>query len=138
MLPGLRGRLGDVDLDPLLDFFESERGQRIVEGEVCGAACIPDDGVEEAAGAAGTFAPTDPERYGLLEAFVEANDLVESNVMGAMNSNYAFYQGLMEGGAFDESLTEQEILADMWSQEDQIRGRYEEWVYSYLASPTIR
>lgn len=75
----------------------------------------------------------DPARFGLLEEFVEVNDLIESNVMGAMNSNYAFYIGLMEGEAFGDGLTERDILADVWEQEAEIRADTEDWVYSYLA-----
>jgi hypothetical protein len=133
MLDGFEARLEGVDLEPLLDFFESDRGQRIVEGEVAVRRAFLDEAVEEAAEAAlADLRVDDPDRYALLEAFVEANDLVESNVMGAMNSNYAFYTGLMAGRAFDDTLNEQQILSDVWSQEDSIRTDTEQWVYSYL------
>jgi hypothetical protein len=126
-------RLEGLDLTPLLDFFESDRGQRIVESEVAARRAFLDEGVEEAAGAALVdLRSDDPERYGRLEAFVAANDLVESNVMGAMNSNYAFYQGLMAGEAFDNTLTEEQVLSDIWSQEESIRSETEVWVYSFL------
>ena len=126
-------RLEGVDLTPLLEFFESERGKLIVEAEVAARRAFLDDGVEEAAGAAvADLRADDPERYGRLEAFVAANDLVESNVMGAMNSNYAFYQGLMAGEAFEDTLTEEQVLADIWSQEDSIRSETELWVFSFL------
>jgi hypothetical protein len=52
--------------------------------------------------------------------------------MGAMNANYAFYMGLVEGDAFEEDLTEAGDPADVWSQEAEIRADTEEWVYSYL------
>lgn len=126
-------RMEGVDVTPLLDFFESDRGRRIIEAEVAARRAFLDEGVEEAAGAAVTdLRADDPERYRRLEAFVAANDLVESNVMGAMNSNYAFYQGLMAGEAFDEALTEEQVLSDIWSQEDEIRSETEVWVYSFL------
>lgn len=133
MRDGFEARLRGVDVEPLLDFFESERGQRIVEGEVAVRRAFLDDAVEEAAGLAlAELRVNDPDRYGLLRAFVEANDLVESNVMGAMNSNYAFYMGLMQGRAFDDAMTEQQILSDVWSQEDSIRVDTEDWVFAYL------
>jgi hypothetical protein len=134
MLQGLEADLAGVDLDPLLSFFASERGQRIVDYEVSARRALMDDEVEQAAEAAAAELPqTDPGRFALLEEFVAVNDLVESNVMGAMNSNYAFYLGLMEGSAFDQTLNEEEILADVWSQEDSLRSDTTDWVYSYLA-----
>jgi hypothetical protein len=133
MFDGFEARLDGVDVEPLLEFFESERGQRIVEGEIAVRRAFLDEAVEDAAKEAlADLRADNPDRYALLETFVDANDLVESNVMGAMNSNYAFYTGLMAGQAFDETLTEQQILSDVWSQEDSIRADTEEWVYSYL------
>jgi hypothetical protein len=133
MLDGFESRLDGVDTDMLLDFFESERGRRIVELEVSARRALLDEEVKEAAeAAAADLADARPERHALLSDFVEANDLVESNVIGAMNANYAFYMGLMAGEAFGEDLTESEVLSDVWGQEAQIRTDTEEWVYSYL------
>jgi hypothetical protein len=56
---------------------------------------------------------------------VEANDLVESNVIGGMNSNYAFYMGLMDRRRLRRDLSEDEILSDVWGTgRGQIRSRY--------------
>ena len=52
--------------------------------------------------------------------------------MGAMNSNYAFYTGLLDGNALPRQLTEQQVLTDVWNQEEAIREDTTEWVYSYL------
>jgi hypothetical protein len=134
MLGAFESRLDGVPLDPLLEFFESERGQRIVELEVGARRALLSDEVEAAAEAAAAELPqVRPDRFTLLSDFVAANDLVESNVMGAMNSNYAFYMGLMSGNAFGADLSESEILSDVWGQEEQIRADTEQWVYSYLA-----
>lgn len=134
MLDGMEARLEDTDLDPLLEFFESDRGRRIVDLEVSARRALLDEEIGDAAEAAAEALREDqPDRFSLLTEFVEANDLVESNVMGAMNANFAFYAGLVEGNAFDDGLTEQQILADVWAQEQDIRTDTEEWVYSYLA-----
>ncbi|MEO1197571.1 MAG: hypothetical protein AAFX45_15570, partial [Pseudomonadota bacterium] len=63
----------------------------------------------------------------------EVNDLIGSNLMGAMNSNYAFYQGLNDGNGLPEELTEEQMLTNIWEQEDEVRQETETWVYSYLA-----
>ncbi|MCU0856260.1 MAG: DUF2059 domain-containing protein [Rhodobacteraceae bacterium] len=133
MLEGFESRLDGVALDSLMEFFGSERGQRIVALEVEARRSLLSEEVEEAAkAAAADLAAQEPDRFALLTEFVEANDLVESNVIGALNSNYAFYMGLAAGDAFQEDLSEADILADVWSQEDAIRDDTEEWVYSYL------
>jgi hypothetical protein len=133
MLEGFERRLDGVDTNLLLDFFDSERGRRIVELEVSARQALLDEEVEDAAeAAAADLAQARPDRYALLSDFVDANDLVESNVIGAMNANYAFYMGLMAGDAFGEDLSEAEVLSDVWGQEDQIRTDTEEWVYTYL------
>ena len=126
--------LTQTDLTPLHDFFVSERGTEIIAYEISAREALMDEDIEEAAKArlANMRAEESPELV-RIDRFVEVNDLIESNVMGAMNSNYAFYQGLSEGGAFDGTMTESDILADVWAQEDTIRADTDIWVYAYLA-----
>lgn len=134
MLERFTTELEGVDVAPLLAFFESDLGKRIVDREMEARRAFMDDELEEAAKVAMLdLQRNDEDRFALLEDFAEINDLVESNVMGAMNSNYAFYQGLMDGSAFGGSLTEQDVLSDVWAQEDQIREDTESWVFSYIA-----
>ncbi|MEM9343395.1 MAG: DUF2059 domain-containing protein [Pseudomonadota bacterium] len=126
--------LYDEDIAPLLEFFASDRGRRIIAYEVSARRALMDEDIEAAAREAyRAMRDTDNDRLELIDAFVEANDLVASNVMGAMNSNYAFYLGLADGDALPSSMTEGDILSEVWSQEDEIRIDTEEWVFSYLA-----
>ncbi len=126
-------RLTGAEIGALLQFFESELGRRIVGLELSAREALLDDGVEEAAEqAASELEASGDPRFDLLRGFVEANDLVEMNVVGALNSNWAFYQGLDAGGAFDGELSEEQMLAEVWGQEQQIREETQGWVYSYL------
>ena len=127
-------RMEGVDLDPLIDFFTSVRGVEIIALELEARRAMMDEAVEEMAEAkmAEMQAEDDP-RMVQIEDLVVANDLVETNVVGAMNANYAFYTGLADGGAFGDMLDEGQILSDVWSQEPEIRADTSEWVYSYLA-----
>jgi len=126
--------LGDADLEPLIGFFTSQRGAQIVRLELEARQAMMDQGVEDAAKERwGDLRDDADPRLDVLEAFVEANDLVESNIVGAMNANYAFYIGLMDGGAFAEDMTEEQALSDVWGQEPEIRADTIEWVYSYLS-----
>lgn len=125
--------LEGADLQPMLDFFQSDVGRNIVALEVAARRALLDDAVEEASKAAAAIARADSTaRFAQVEAFVEINDLIEANVVGALNSNYAFYIGLQEGGAFPQALPQEDILADVWAQEAEIRENTTEWVYSFL------
>ncbi|PZX19875.1 uncharacterized protein DUF2059 [Palleronia aestuarii] len=126
--------LDGAHVEPLLAFFASERGRRIVTLEIEARRALRNEALETAAEARAREmrAEGDP-RIDRLDAFVDANDLVEENVVGALNSNYAFYQGLIDGGALGDAPAQDEIVADVWSQEPEIRADTIDWVYGYLA-----
>lgn len=116
------------------DFFGSELGQTVLGLEIEARRALLDDAVEDAAKLAWEeMAAEGGPRVALLEEFVAANDLVESNVMGALNSNLAFYRGMAEGGAFGDEMTEDQMLSDTWAQEGEIRASTEGWIFPYLA-----
>lgn len=134
VLDGLERGLEGTDLTLLLDFFTAPRGREIVAFELGARKALNDPMIEEAALQAYTdMVGENAPRLTLLRAFEEANDLVESNVMGAMNSSMAFYTGLSEGDAFGGTLTEEQILSDVWNQEAEIRADTIDWVFSFLA-----
>ncbi|TCP40893.1 DUF2059 domain-containing protein [Rhodovulum marinum] len=138
MTQDLRGalerELTDSDLDSLIAFFTSKTGARIVSLELSARRALLDPEVEEASMERLEEMQADDEpRLDLIERFVEANNLVEANVTGALNSNLAFYMGLADGRAFDFELTEEQMLADVWGQEPDIRDETREWLFSYLA-----
>lgn len=130
----LNQQLADVDLGPMLEFFSTERGRRIIRFEVSARQAMMDTDIEDAAkDSYRSMRRQNDPRLEKLDEFAEVNDLVEFNVMGAMNASYAFSLGLMDGNAFDGSLTEDQILADVWAQEDQIRADTEDWLFGFLA-----
>ena len=133
ILDGLTAELEGEDVAAMLDFFSSELGTEIIGLEVSARRALLDETIEEASQEVAALAIADETpRYLLIREFVETNDLVETNVVGAMNSNYAFYTGLQDGGAFPAELTQEQILADVWSQEPEIRSNTTEWVYTFL------
>lgn len=134
VLTRLESELAPVDLAPLIQFFEGATGQTIVELEISTRRALLDEELETAAISAGqAVAEKDPEFGALLAEFIEVNDLIEANVVGALNASYAFYSGLAEGGAFTPSLTQDQILSDVWGQEDDIRAETQDWLWGYLA-----
>ena len=137
MIDGMRdafvATLGDRDMGPIVAFFESDLGQDIVELEYSARVAFLDEAIEE--GAIAQYQDREAENDPMLAAvksFVATNDYVEANVAGALNSNFAFYTGMIVGGALSSRMSEGDILADVWAQEPEIRANTEEWLYSYL------
>ena len=134
MAQEMGARLPAEHLPALSAFFGSELGGRIVLLEITAREAMLEESVDSAARAAlAELEEQEHPRLALIDAFIAANDLVEMNVAGALNSNLAFYKGLSAGGAFNGVMTEDEMLADVWSQEDDVRAETETWVRSYLA-----
>jgi len=132
-LPRFAAELDGADLEAMLAFFDNDRGRRIVSLELSARRALLDEGLEqESREAYHAMLDEGHPRLAMLEDFIKANDLVEYNVMGAMNANYAFYNGMIDGQAFDFDLTEDEILRDVWAQEPEIRLDTQEWIYGYL------
>ncbi|MFN3146993.1 MAG: DUF2059 domain-containing protein [Paracoccaceae bacterium] len=123
----------EADAETVIAFFDGPLGRRVVELELSARRALLDEDVEAASRTAleARRADDDP-LLDRLEAFILVNDLIESNVVGALNSNIAFYRGLAEGGAFPDGLTETDILEDVWRQEPEIREETVTWLYSYL------
>lgn len=121
-------------IEAMIRFFGSDRGQRILDLELEARRALMDDATEEAARmTVEDMIAADNPRMEMLRDFAEANDLVELNVMGAMNSNLAFFKGMAEGSAFDEPMPEDQMLSDVWSQEADVRTETEDWLFPYLA-----
>lgn len=125
--------LGDANLPDLFAFYSSEMGQEILSLEVSAREAMVQEEVEEAAREFAAIAMADETpRFALVEEFADVNDLIERNVTGGLNSNYAFLRGLSQGGGFGGSLTDDQILSDVWAQEPEIRTNTTEWVFSFL------
>lgn len=123
-----------ASLDVMEEFFASERGQRILMLENEARRALLDKDTEDAAkvNVEKMAAKGDP-RLSLIRRFAEANDLIEMNVAGALNANLAFFKGMAEAGGFDAAMTEEQMLSNVWSQEPEIRGETETWLFPYLA-----
>ena len=125
--------LAEAEIEPMVAFFTSGPGETIVDLEARAREALLDDAVERAANEAAAVAiHNGTERFRLVEDLAEANELIEYNVVGALNSNAAFYLGLLDGGAVPAPMTEDQVLADVWTQEEEIRADTTQWIYSYL------
>ncbi len=128
----LTGR--EKDLPAMQAFFGADLGQRILALEVEARRSLMDQAVEDAAKALveDMMAEAAPRIDG-LRAFSEANDLIEMNISGALNSNLAFFQGMDEVSGPDPDMTQEDMLMTVWGQEPEIRAETEAWIYPYLS-----
>ncbi len=128
---GFSGAIADTDPEPLIAFFSSDLGRRIVELELAAREAMIDDAVEEAARQSyREIKDNEGPRLDQIRRFVEVNDLLEANVTGALNASFKFYSGLVDGGGLQ--LSEGDILSDVWSQEKETREDTREWLYAFL------
>lgn len=128
---GLEQTLSAGDVEGAIAFFQSDTGARIIELENAARAAMADTAIEKIARE--TYlerATSDDPRLIVISEFVEVSDLVERNVSGALTSNYQFYRGLVDGDAFE--MTEEEITAEVWDQEAEIREDTIEWLFGFL------
>ncbi|MEZ5794920.1 hypothetical protein [Albidovulum sp.] len=123
-----------ADTGAILDFFRSDLGRQVIELEVSARRALLDPSVEEASRLRlDELRVERPPRLAQVERFIAANDLIEANVASALNANYAFYQGLAGAGGPFRDMTDDDILREVWSQEDQVREETDSWMTAYLA-----
>ncbi|MCK8463610.1 hypothetical protein MUY35_07075 [Aliiroseovarius sp. S1339] len=131
----MEASLDAAHLDALCDFYKSEDIQNVVELEITARRAFMEGDVETRARSAWLSGRALTPHEDVIVHFVEVNDLVERNVMGALNSNYAFLRALTDAHPVPgEKLTEQEILFEVWSQEVEIRRDTSEWLFAFLST----
>lgn len=130
--------LEDADLAPMVAFFTTDLGQRIARLELDTRKAMTGEAAQAAAGEAWAALDPDTRRAELIEDYVQANDLVEMNVVGAMNSDIAYYRGLWTVAGSD-AMSESDLMREIWSTEPEVRADVSEWVYGFstLAYETL-
>ena len=131
VLDALGAGMNAQQIEQSIGFFDTERGQRILSLETAARVAMADPVVEEIARQthAGLIGSGD-SRFHAVAEFIAVNDLLDRNVSGALNSNFDFYRGLVDGGAL--KMNEAAILAEVWSGEDELRDDTEGWLFAFL------
>jgi hypothetical protein len=130
----LEGELaGDPLLPEILAFFGSDLGTRVIGLEIEARRTFIDDAAEDAARVAADKRRVgrDP-RHEQLERFIAAGDLLEMNVAGALSGNLGFLTGMNDSGVYGAGLPQDELMAQVWGQEAQIRDDTASWLHAYL------
>ncbi|HMS95173.1 MAG TPA: DUF2059 domain-containing protein [Tabrizicola sp.] len=117
----------------ILAFFASDLGQRILSLEIDARRVFLDIATEEAARVAADTpeAARDP-KWRLIARLIEAGDLIESNVAGGLSGSLAFQLGLQSTGAAGPSVPVDQLAAEIWGQEEQMRSDLSAWLKAYF------
>ena len=125
------GKLSDSHLRQINQFYGSILGTKVIKLEMAGRrAMMQDDLMEIAQDAYQIALAENPETLDPIHTIDRVGDMVERNVTAALTANYRFYLGMVDGGAF--VLTEDEMLAEAWGQEDEVRLDTTNWLMGYL------
>ncbi len=133
---GLLDALGDdpTTVAAAQAFFDSDLGQRVLQLEIEARRTLLDEAAEEAARVEAERMQVDRDpRFGLIRDMAEAGDLIEMNVAGALTANLAFFQGMNDVGIPGMVMDEEQMMTDVWGQEESIRDETAKWLYPYLA-----
>lgn len=115
-------------------FFGSALGVRVLGLETGARRTLLDPEAEQTAKLhwEDMVAKGDP-KVPLIRRLAEANDLVEGNVVGTMNSGLWFYRGLGATGGPFADMTEEEMLDLARGKEGENRAKAEDWLFPFLA-----
>ena len=127
-----QARMSPEDTASVTAFYSTQLGQRIVDAELLAWREIARPEIEVAANEAYfRHLEEGSPRLFLLREFTQVNGFVDRNVSGALNSNYAFYRGMSDAGAYADALPEALMLNEVWGQEPEIRESTVVWLYSF-------
>lgn len=123
-------QLAPEEFTAIQAFFSSAQGQALIDLEVSARRALMDEAVEEASRQRMLqMRGHGDDLVALVARFIEVNNLIDANVVGALNANMAFFDGLAEGsGAPAAGGTTQ----DVWAQEPEIRANTEDWAFTFL------
>lgn len=118
-------------------FARSVEGARVLQLEISARQALLDDEIDEMARLSLSEAresdPRSPsaQRLALVRERIDVNDLVELNVSLGLNTTYAYYMGMLSETEIP-GLSAQDVLALVWSQEQDIRADVVDWIESYF------
>lgn len=128
---GFDDTLNAQETQDVIAFYASDIGGEIVSLEIAARRAFLEPGIEEQArDRYSADRPEDSRLRAQVDQMVADSDLIERNVAGAMNSTLMFYRGMMDGGELD--MTQDDMLADLWSQEEAFRADSESWLGGFL------
>lgn len=127
----LEARLQGDLLEDAIAFYASDLGTRIIQFENSGRQAFANEDIEEAARARYLeLQDSDDTRLAAIRQIIADGDMIDLNIKGTLSANYQFMRGLSDGGAF--VMSDNEILADVAAQTDQVSEDTHMWLHSFL------
>lgn len=120
----------------ILDYLTTPLGRRIVGLELSAREALRDTSVQDAVlSEYDEMRREGDPRADQIDAFIKANDLIDANVVGALNANAAFLKGMGAAASGDaaDRLSEADILTQVWQQEPELRAETEDWVRAFVS-----
>ena len=134
---GFDKELDKTDLAPLLRYFRSDAGREVIRLEISARRAFSDPDVEAAAKQRlKTLTVEQADILQQVQTLIEDSDLIEFNVAGTLNSSLMFYTGLYQGldPETNAGVTEEEMLSDVWAQEEATRADTVSWLNAYMVT----
>lgn len=103
MAQALRGK----ELGPVLAYYESSAGAKVIDLEISARRAYLSPGVDEAAREEWLTSGKKGQRGALIRRIVDDADLIDRNVAGALNSNFAFLVAFARFGPNDGALVDE-------------------------------
>lgn len=124
--------LTGADPEPMVDFYQSELGQKVAQLELSARRAFLDDSIRRTADEKldRALLEQDP-RLQKIKDFVDENQLVEMNVVTALNGNLAFLRAMAASAGVAGRMTEAEMLSEVGRQEADIRQGTERWILNF-------
>jgi predicted Zn-dependent protease with MMP-like domain len=132
---GFDTELSQTDLAPLLKYYRSDAGREVIRLEITARRAFSDTDVEEAAKLRlDMLIEEQAYLYKQVQILINDSNLIDLNVAGTLNSSLMFYTGLYEGLDLQASagVSEGEMIADVWAQEEETRAESALWLNSYM------
>ncbi len=127
----LEQELSPDAVEEVIAFYATTGGSQIIELENAARRAIQEPDVEEAARARFVaLEGSDDPRLALITRYVEDGDMVARNVTSAMNSNYQFLRGLVDGDGIE--MSEEDILKDAAGDVGESTDDTSQWLHGYL------
>lgn len=135
MVELIRAELGKAlsggPLEDVITFYASPLGTRIIDLENAARRAIQDPAVEGVAIARyEAMQENGDPQLSMVTKLITDGDMISRNVTSAMNSNFQFFRGLVEGKAIE--MTEQEMLADVSKDIEENTEDTTQWLSSYM------
>lgn len=114
-------------------FARSPAGAAVIEAEVRIRAELREPGAErdmeaQLERARGIESPA----LAFVRERIGANNLIEQNVSIGLNGSLAYFSGFMAAAPPGMGLSEGQIAAEVWAQEEDIRAETVDWLEGYL------